>query len=428
MLTINYRAIAKSRIHHGDDKKTGNIKLFRREEIALHPDLRKRYESNFKDEETKRQAIIAILKCIFKSISNEWKSKHYKVIWNQFTARCYSAAIQSDNQFTFLTTICQMFDITTPNNPSVIRILGMFQDREFNETLIDELQYLIAFLRVSIQEDKKRKKEGEEKQEVFSFLDENEISEAPNLVFEKKFDRVPFISGNSIGGLLRRLLIYDFCKRIGIKRDIFVEKNDDILIDRDIYHQLMTGGNITENTEFEDIDFRENFLRMCPPIALLGSAVGNMTIRGRIAIGDMQLECREMLTGDEPYYRFLSVDFGTRQDTEKHETEIGINNRELKAKTTPQMIYYHEVISKGSVFDHWYKLETDSEVLISCFWRGVKLFKDTPFFGAKRKAGLGLMELDIAVPKDAEKPYLNYLENNKEKMLKYFAMAEDVGD
>ena len=80
------------------------------------------------------------------------------------------------------------------------------------------------------------------------------------------------IGGNSIRGLMRRLLMYDYCKQLGIEK-----------LEKEAYHRLFTGGTLSDSTGVEDMAARRGISALCPPIALLGSAVGSGTIQGGIA-------------------------------------------------------------------------------------------------------------------------------------------------
>jgi hypothetical protein len=147
--------------------------------------------------------------------------------------------------------------------------------------------------------------------------------------FEKKFDNVPYFGGNSIRGYLRRLIMADFVKQIGITA-----------LNKSIYHQLFTGGNITESTGTENIESREKYIAMCPAIGLLGSAIGNGTIEGELKVTGARLRCIENNTGNCTFWELIELNFGTRHDDSKAETNIKINiefdkkGKEKEAPTT----------------------------------------------------------------------------------------------
>ena len=88
---------------------------------------------------------------------------------------------------------------------------------------------------------------------------------------EKIFDDIPTISGNSVRGKLRRLAMYDFCQRIGFEKlPVF------------LYHRLFTGGTITESTDFEDLEARQEFIDYCPMMQVIMSSFQQHFLHGLI--------------------------------------------------------------------------------------------------------------------------------------------------
>lgn len=224
----------------------------------------------------------------------------------------------------------------------------------------------------------------------------------------KNFDKVPYFGGNSIRGYLRRIVMYDFCKLAGVTN-----------LNKTTYHRLFTGGNITDSTGFEDIQKREDFIKNCPPIGLFGSAIGNMTIEGEMLVQGARLQCKENGTSDVSFWEQIELNFGTRLDSSKRETDIHIGENEKEAPTS-QMIYQYENFVTGSVFDSSFILKTEDKLLVSVFWRMINLWKEQPTIGGNSARDSGIIDINIDVPQDADKLYLDYIKDNIDTIKSYF--------
>lgn len=449
MLKVPYVMTALQPIHTGSDQNAGTERQLRRRKIAVkNPTV---ITSNFRSKEERRLALLKVLSSVWESIDfDKIQGSRMMTIWSEFTSKVLaSTGVRTKEQF--LNKICEKFDIRNLKSTELIETIDKFDDVEFLQTIRDELQYLLLCLRRDREILKqKRKEEFEERkngikeqkkdkymsslfegfidetieQEVFIKSDvqiQEEIKEIQELeikeklVFKKIFDTVPYVSGNSIRGLSRRLLMYDFCNLVGITQ-----------IEKTIYHQLFTGGNITDATGKEDIGHREEFIKMCPPIALLGSAIGNQTIEGELKVSGLDLQCLENGNGDASYWEFLDTVFGTRLDSSKTETKIFITENELrKNASADQMIYQYETFIKGSKLNGLFSVTSNKSLIISTFWRLIEVIKENNYICGKSAVDNGLIDIDIQVPENASKEYLDYLQENKEAIYSYFQSSRD---
>lgn len=395
MLKVSYQITAKQPLHTGADESFGTEKSLRREKVLLPTPIK--FESKFKTEEERRKAIVQIFLNVWKNI--DWDgvaSSRLMTIYDEFASKLLaSTGVRTKEQF--LNKICEKWGIRSLTDDKVIDIMDMFNDEELLECIRQEYQYLVLLLR------RRTKDKSKGQQDLFTPVE----SDDPKIKFEKHFDTVPFISGNSIRGLLRRLVMKDFCDLTGITQ-----------IDKNTYHQLFTGGNITESTGFEDIEKRENYIKMCPMIGLLGSAIGNMTIQGEMKVGGARLQCKENGTGEKSYWELIDVTFGTRLDSSK--TEKGIEIKGATGEEKNQMKYEYEVFVRGSKFDSVFAVVTTNELLISAFWRAMKVFKNHGYLVGNSARDSGLVEIDIEVPVDGDQLYLDYLKENKTEIKEYF--------
>jgi hypothetical protein len=204
--------------------------------------------------------------------------------------------------------------------------------------------------------------------------------------------------------------MHDFCEKVGITR-----------LDKSRYHQLFTGGNINDSTRYEDIDYRERYINMCPMVGLFGSAIGNMTIQGSLLVSHAHPICVEHGDGDVSFWEYVSSDFGTRRDDSKIEKDVEIRQDISEDKSPNQMLYRYEVLVDGTPLSHQFVCVSSSPLLQSSFWRALELFKEKPFIGGMSSVGMGCVELEYEVPTSGSILYLAHLEEKKEEIRKYFS-------
>lgn len=416
MLKIDYTFTALQPIHTGSDENTGTERKLRREKVLLkEPEI---YNTKFKDHESRREAILQILYHVWKSIDFEGIHKtRLMTIWDEFSSKVL-ASTQVRTKEQFLNSICAKMGIRTLANEfsdKVPSLLELFNDSEFLQTLRDELQYLILKLRIKVKKEKQSEKEAGQIN-LFSPVSESETKPEIQPTFIKYHDNIPYISGNSIRGYLRRVMMYDFCKRVGIKK-----------LDKYLYHQLFTGGNITESTGKESLDNREKFISMCPAIGLLGSAIGNQTIEGELKVGGARPICKEHGNGNISFWELTETKFQTRLDSSKTEKDIEIiANEKGKPDPTSQMIYQYETFIVGTKFSHNFALMGDNDLLNSAFWHMIKLFKENNYIAGNSARDAGMIDIKIDIPEGSNEIYLGYLETYKEDIQKYFQSRDMI--
>lgn len=430
MKRIKYQTIAKQPIFTGSDEDAGITKTLRREKVAILKPVS--HTSWFKSENSRRIAALWILEEIWRKIDFENMSASRRMrIWDEFSTKML-AATRVKTRFQFLNEFGRSFDVKSLSNPNIADLIQRFSDDEFLTLLRDEQQFLILLLRNKRDLSREKYKDKLEEKPAVDYFDmaeyglpidkqtekkfnlklfgrDQEPSTEP-LRFIKTFDRIPYISGNSIRGILRRLVMRDFCERVGLKK---LEKN--------IYHQLFTGGNITDSTIYEDIAQREKYIKMCPMIGLFGSAIGNMTIEGELKVGAMRPLCLEHGTGESSFWEFLGTEFGVRRDDSKLEKYIDLEKPESDKKEKPQQMKYgYETFIKGTRFEHQFICTTFDPVIESAFWHAMEIFQENSFVGGMSAIGNGEMNIDFVIQRDAALLYLKYLDDYKEDMREYF--------
>jgi hypothetical protein len=430
MEKINYKFTSVQPVHTGADKSLGILKQLRRGKVALPESLPvlSRFRTN--QQNVRRSAIALFLLRLWYNIEDRARV----TIYNEVRAKLI-ASTSARNKEEFFTLLCDKLGILSVRSTNsifeTIDILQLFDHEELFQIIRNENQWIMALFR-KMKDEYTEANKGKKKEKSASGISlfgtteeepDDPITELEKLLLTiltqkpeeipgmaKCYEHVPEISGNSIRGLLRRLVMYDFCEITGISS-----------LDAKIYHQLFTGGTLSESTGLEDIEKREEFGRMCPAIKLFGSAIGNMTIQGDLIVGMAKLLCSENGTGKESYRNFVDIQFGTRLDSEKTEDKIDVRNED--GKETHQMFYEYEVYIPGTVFEHSFGLRPCNDVVEGCFHRMLQIFCANPYICAKSSVGNGeidLSALEARIDNRKADAYIAYLIENKEAIQRYF--------
>lgn len=398
MLRINYSFTAKQPLFTGSDENFGTErKLIREKVIMKNPIIIK---SNFKNETERRIAILKILKNIWKNLDvSSMPNSRIIGIYDEFASKILASTCVK-TKYQFLNEICYKFGIRSLDDTEIIDILKMFNDDEFLTTIRNEYQYLILLLRRS----------NKEKLDTNDLFSQEEINTNEELIFTKNYESVPLIQGNSIRGYLRRIVMYDFFKQIGLNK-----------IDKTKYHYYFTGGTLNEMSVI-DIELKENEIKYCPMMGLFGSAIGNMTIEGELKVASARPKCIENGTGELSYWELIGKRFQTRLDTSKTEKDIEIIYGENEP--TQQMKYEFEVFNKGTQFTHQFVLTSENPLIVSAFHYMLKLFTENNFIAGNSARDMGeidLSELSKFIDEKKCQEYCDYLQENKEEIKKYIS-------
>ena len=393
MIKIDYTMKAKVNLHSGSDSNLGTTKNLRRQKIMLQNQII--IKAGFEEKE-RMNVIVNILLAIHKSIDwDKIKGKRLMKIWDEWHSKLLKSASTPDKYF-FFSMLCNIWDVRSVKEEyieNVTEILDQITSEELLETVRSKSHYIILKLRTK----------SKEKLFVKSKINsDKKINEK----FIKTFEMIPCISGNSIRGSMRRIAMYDFVKRVGIKK-----------LDKDTYHMLFTGGVLNQSSMYEDLDKREKLITYCPLIGVFGSAIGNMTIEGQMAVSFAYPKCVELGTGSKSFWENLDVVFGTRLDSSKSENQIEVSGDH---DAPDQMKYEYEVFSPNTEFKQSFRMRTIDELNVSAFWHMIKLWKENPQVGGMWSTGAADVDLsEIKVPENAEKLYTDYLNDNKDEIRKF---------
>ncbi len=400
MYKVKYTFTALQPIFTGADEDFGTErKLIRERVIIKNPIVIK---SKFKNEFDRRNAILKVLKNIWKNIDmSTMSNSRIMGIYDEFASKLLaSTCVQTKYQF--LNEMCYKFGIRSLNDEEIIDILNNFPDEEFLTTIRYEHQYLILLLR----------RMNKEKIKLENLFDEK-IEQVEDLIFTKNYESIPLIQGNTIRGELRRIAMYDFFKTVGITK-----------LSKIKYHQYFTGGQLS-SMEAIDIDVKEEEIKNCPMLGLFGSAIGNMTIEGELLVSAARPKCKEHGNGELSYWELLGKRFQTRLDSSKTERDIEIVGADIDITT--QMKYEYEVFNKGTQFEHQFVLRTENPIIVSAFNHMLKLFTENNFIAGNSARDMGeidLTELKQFIDEEESKKYINYLLEHKEEIKNYFNKDE----
>lgn len=215
---------------------------------------------------------------------------------------------------------------------------------------------------------------------------------------------IPVISGNAIRGVLRRMIWDDLLERVGYT-----------LTSMKIYHMLFTGGILeavdSKDSGVIDIEMKKKLRAELPPLAVLGTALGNQMFEGKLKCAIAQPMCAELreFLPDLPefkppsIYELVSFDFMTRLDDVKEARQEG--------EAAHQMLMNFEVINPGTVFVHSFVLDNPSDVEKGVLARALNMWREKPYVGGKSGVGYGTVKLNYEL--DDDSAYLTFIENNK---------------
>lgn len=228
---------------------------------------------------------------------------------------------------------------------------------------------------------------------------------------------LPFYAGNAFRGKMRDLLADHFLKSL----DIDLKKPNSLALW--FFHVLFAGGCLEENSKHakaigeklgnngasKAIGITE-FRNIFASLSLLGTALGNRVISGRICVSDLKPKCIEWGNGtqdSESLFEWLYLT--RREDNEGHqqnENSSMIANTEcLKAGT----------VLEGGIDFHPQIIDLEK----ACLLKGLELMKDYGFLGAESRRGFGKVIIDFSLKGIESSLYSDHLKENKEKIIAY---------
>jgi hypothetical protein len=233
---------------------------------------------------------------------------------------------------------------------------------------------------------------------------------------------LPFYAGNAFRGHMRDLLADNFLQSLGL-----APRRDNPPCNLWFFHALYAGGVLEENSAQAKAlgkklglngssrsDGIHEFRDMIPPISVLGSALGNRVLPGKINVCDFRPKCIEWDNGETQVGNLFEWMYLTRR--EDHENHEHGHNSSMIANT--------ECLKAGVVLFGGIDISTHAnDIELGCVGRGLELLKESGYIGAGNRRGLGHVCIDIDnIPNSSV--YDTYLQTNR---LKITAYLEEIG-
>jgi hypothetical protein len=243
-------------------------------------------------------------------------------------------------------------------------------------------------------------------------------------VIEGNRVEIPVISGNSIRGVLRRLVMADMLETLGYGNLTKDGSPDERMQSLKAYHMLFSGGTLESVNSGEagqvNLELRRKLRANIPALSVFGSAIGNQMLEGKMKCGFGLPVCAElkgMLTVPVPdisIHELIADDFLTRRDD--------LHGERKEDDPAHQMLVNIEVFAPGTDFVHQFALVDCSEIEAGVLGRAIELWKAAPYIGGKSAVGYGMVALDYkAIPDPA--PYTDFLSQKADDVK---AAIEDI--
>lgn len=236
---------------------------------------------------------------------------------------------------------------------------------------------------------------------------------------------LPFYGGNAVRGQLRDLLADDLLERLGLSH-----RRDRPTLALWFFYALYSGGALEEGgggtsralaallgkAGAERTDGLRELRARLPGLSLLGTALGNRVLPGRVYVGDLRPRCQEWGGAQTPAAELMDWEYLTRrEDDEAHEEHHG-----MIAKT--------ECLRAGSVLEGGIDVDTHAtEVERGALGHALQLWRARGMMGAENRRGLGRVSLEIAGAPDAA-PYVEHVEAGRETLLAWLGGVGALAD
>jgi len=226
------------------------------------------------------------------------------------------------------------------------------------------------------------------------------------------------ISGNSLRGQLRDLLAQDFLDRLS-------EDDDPLEVSDTLSNALYAGGSLERTAGAGKLNRRliHDIRDHIPPLSLLGTAIEDQMIEGRVDVGQLLPVAMETngFTGrdaEKSIFEFVDTTFYTRQDD-----RVGGRQEDEDAQ---QMKYDVQVLVPGTRLHHDLTLRSGhSDMDAACLGHAFDLFAERPVLGGMASRGHGTVdfEYDDALP-DGE-VYREWVADNRDDLRAFVADLDE---
>jgi len=257
---------------------------------------------------------------------------------------------------------------------------------------------------------------GGEKRGITSLLNREKVVQPDGTI-----EDVVMLTGNGIRGSLRDVSMLHLLAALG-----YGTQEGDLKLDLETFYFFMSGGVLDSGGKRGlDIDLARKWRELIPPISLLGSAVGNQTLPGKLDVGKGIPICKETahilpeqyralvqnsiwdLTQREGYTRMddaksdnvrglLAVEYRKQLEDGSKKSREAAREGELVADepgAKHQMRYYIETLATGTQFFWEVCLRDPSDLEFDCFAVMLTQWATRCTLGGCRGKGLGRFAL-----------------------------------
>lgn len=245
---------------------------------------------------------------------------------------------------------------------------------------------------------------GEEK------LSTTSLARVQEFALEGKKVKIPVYTGNAFRGQCRRLIMDDFLKLTGIDK-----------VSAKMYHTLFSGGALVSGLSLSSMEDKRKLFEMIPPLALLGTAIGDAILQGKCQFDICYPVCKELnefntKQSEVSYRTFISDTFHTRHDDTKNKV-IDLSD-EQKNDNPVQMKYDFEGLIAGTELETSINICEYNDIELACLGRMIKLFKESEHIGGKGSIGYGKFKFEADEEID-DSAYVEYLNKNMCEIQQY---------
>lgn len=229
---------------------------------------------------------------------------------------------------------------------------------------------------------------------------------------------LPFYAGNAIRGQLRDVLADHLLDQLGLGKS---RSRPSLTLW--FFHLLYAGGALADNSEATKAlakkwgkapgvlrtDALREFRDVLPAVSLLGCAIGNRVLPGRVQVGDLRPRCTEWGTGDQSAGSLMEWLYLTRrEDLETYQDHSG-------------MITATETLKVGTVLDGGIDMDTHIQpVELGALARGLLLLQTKGRIGAENRRDLGSVRIKLDRLPDPT-PYDDFVSARRGDVLRYLS-------
>lgn len=229
---------------------------------------------------------------------------------------------------------------------------------------------------------------------------------------------IPVYSGNAVRGQCRRLIVKDFLETLGIDK-----------VNLKVYHTLFSGGSLVSGVSLT-MDDKKRLCEMFPFVSVLGAAVGDTILQGKVSFSPLYLVCKELnsfnTTQSELSFKDLIDEvFYVRRDDKKSQI-FDISNSEDNEKAEPvQMKYDMEAIAAGARMESNITISATEDIELACIAKMLNLLSEANKLGGKSAVGHGAFTLEYESGLDF-RAYDEFLASNAEAIKSYITELEGL--